>query len=56
MLRSGVSLTTQCFVFTPASFFTVRNEFYDDKVGSRTSSRTKYSEHSVGLTSGPINL
>jgi hypothetical protein len=44
------------FRLTPASFFTVRNEFYDDKVGSRTGFATKYSEHSVGLTIWPDKL
>ena len=35
------------FRIAPTAFFTVRNEFYDDKVGSRTGHATSYSEHSI---------
>lgn len=38
------------FRIAPSAFLTVRNEFYDDIVGSRTGHATKYSEHSVGVT------
>ena len=38
------------FRIAPAAFFTVRNEFYNDIVGSRTGHATSYSEHSVGIT------
>jgi len=38
------------FRIAPAAFFTVRNEFYNDIVGSRTGHATSYSEHSVGVT------
>jgi hypothetical protein len=44
------------FRIAPATFFTVRNEFYDDIVGSRTGHATKYSEHSVGITWWPNKL
>ena len=44
------------FRLAPATFFTVRNEFYDDIVGSRTSFATKYSEHSIGITWWPDKL
>ena len=39
-----------------ALFFTVRNEFYDDKVGSRTGHATSYSEHSIGITWWPDKI
>jgi len=38
------------FRLAPATFLTVRNEFYNDIVGSRTGHATKYSEHSLGIT------
>ncbi len=44
------------FRIAPAAFFTVRNEFYNDIVGSRTGFETKYSEHSVGITWWPDKL
>jgi putative OmpL-like beta-barrel porin-2 len=44
------------FRIAPAAFFTVRNEFYDDTVGSRTGHATKYSEHTVGVTWWPDKL
>jgi Putative beta-barrel porin-2, OmpL-like. bbp2 len=44
------------FLIAPAAFFTVRNEFYDDKVGSRTGHATSYSEHSIGITWWPDKI
>jgi hypothetical protein len=44
------------FRIAPAAFFTVRNEFYDDKVGSRTGHATSYSEHSIGITWWPDKI
>lgn len=44
------------FRIAPSTFFTVRNEFYNDIVGSRTGFETKYSEHSIGITWWPNNL
>jgi len=41
------------FRIAPSAFFTVRNEFYNDEVGSRTGFATKYSEHSLGITWWP---
>jgi hypothetical protein len=41
------------FRIAPAAFFTVRNEFYNDIVGSRTCHATSYSEHSIGITWWP---
>ena len=40
----------------PSLFLTVRNEFYDDIVGSRTGHATKYSEHSLGITWWPNKI
>jgi hypothetical protein len=40
----------------PGTFFTVRNEFMDDFVGSRTGYATCYTEHSVGITWWPDKL
>jgi hypothetical protein len=39
-----------------ATFLTVRNEYMNDKVGSRTGFATQYSEHSIGLTWWPDKL
>jgi hypothetical protein len=39
-----------------ATFLTVRNEYFNDKVGSRTGFATQYSEHSIGLTWWPDKL
>jgi hypothetical protein len=39
-----------------ATFLTVRNEYFDDRVGSRTGFATPYSEHSIGLTWWPDKL
>jgi hypothetical protein len=44
------------FRLTPVTFLTIRNEFYDDIVGSRTGHATKYSEHSLGLTWWPNKI
>lgn len=44
------------FRLTPSAFFTVRNEFYNDEVGSRTGFATEYSEHSVGITWWPDKI
>ena len=38
------------------AFFTVRNEYMNDKVGSRTGHATQYSEHAIGLTYCPDKL
>jgi hypothetical protein len=39
-----------------ATFLTLRNEYYDDRVGSRTGFATPYSEHSIGITWWPDKL
>jgi hypothetical protein len=44
------------FRIASAAFFTVRNEFYNDIVGSRTGHATKYSEHSLGVTWWPDKI
>ena len=44
------------FRIAPAAFFTLRNEFYNDKVGSRTGHATSYSEHSIGITWWPDKI
>jgi Putative beta-barrel porin-2, OmpL-like. bbp2 len=44
------------FRIAPAAFLTMRNEFYDDIVGSRTGHATKYSEHSIGITWWPDRI
>ena len=41
------------FRIAPTAFFTVRNEFYNDIVGSRTDHASSYSEHSIGVTWWP---
>ena len=38
------------------AFFTVRNEYFKDKVGSRTGFATQYTEHSIGITWWPDKL
>jgi Putative beta-barrel porin-2, OmpL-like. bbp2 len=38
------------------TFFTVRNEYLDDRVGARTGFATPYSEHSIGITWWPDKL
>jgi hypothetical protein len=40
----------------PGTFFTVRNEYFDDRDGNRTGFATKYSEHSIGITWWPNKL
>jgi hypothetical protein len=44
------------FRIAPSAFFTMRNEFYNDVVGSRTGHATKYSEHSIGVTWWPDKI
>jgi putative OmpL-like beta-barrel porin-2 len=44
------------FRIAPSAFFTVRNEYMNDKVGSRTGFATQYSEHSIGITWWPDKL
>jgi hypothetical protein len=44
------------FLLAPNTFFTIRNEIFDDVVGQRTGYATIYSEHSVGLTWWPNKL
>jgi len=44
------------FRLGPATFFTVRNELFDDIVGERTGYTSLYSEHSIGLTYWPNAL
>ena len=44
------------FRMSPGAFFTVRNEYFNDKVGSRTGFATQYSEHSIGITYWPDKL
>jgi hypothetical protein len=44
------------FRIAPSAFFTIRNEFYDDIVGSRTGHATKYSEHSIGVAWWPDKI
>jgi hypothetical protein len=44
------------FRITPSAFITLRNEFYDDIVSSRTGHATSYSEHSLGLTWWPNKI
>ena len=39
-----------------STFLTIRNEYFDDFVGSRTGYDTAYTEHSVGLTWWPDKL
>ena len=44
------------FRLSPGAFFTVRNEYFNDKVGSRTGFATQYSEHAIGITWWPDKL
>ena len=44
------------FRLTPTAFVTVRNEYMNDKVGSRTGFATQYSEHSIGITWWPNKI
>jgi hypothetical protein len=50
------SLNYTMFRLGPGTFFTVRNEIFNDIVGQRTGYATIYSEHSVGLTYWPNKL
>jgi hypothetical protein len=38
------------------AFFTLRNEYFNDRVGARTGFATPYSEHAIGLTWWPNKL
>jgi hypothetical protein len=38
------------------AFFTVRNEYMNDRVGARTGFATQYSEHAIGVTYWPDKL
>jgi hypothetical protein len=38
------------FRLGPNTFFTVRNEWFDDATGARTAVKTQYSEHTIGIT------
>jgi hypothetical protein len=44
------------FRMGPGSFFTVRNEVFDDVTGQRTGTATIYSEHSIGITWWPNKM
>ena len=60
-VRSGYApewavLNYTMFRIAPSAFFTVRNEYFKDKVGSRTGFATDYSEHSIGITWWPDKL
>jgi hypothetical protein len=44
------------FRIAPAAFVSVRNEIFNDKVGSRTGFATLYSEHSIGITWWPNKI
>ncbi len=44
------------FRITPTAFVSVRNEIFNDKVGSRTGLATLYSEHSIGITWWPDKI
>jgi hypothetical protein len=50
------TLNYTMFRLAPSTFFTVRNELFDDIVGNRTGYNTMYSEHSIGLTYWPSKL
>jgi hypothetical protein len=50
------SLNYTMFRLGPGTFFTVRNEIFDDVVGQRTGYDTIYSEHSIGITYWPNKL
>ncbi len=50
------SLNYTMFRLSPSTFFTVRNEIFDDIVGQRTGYNSIYSEHSIGLTIWPDKL
>ncbi len=50
------ALNYTMFRLSPGTFFTVRNEYFNDKVGSRTGFATQYSEHSIGITWWPDKI
>jgi hypothetical protein len=51
-----VVLNYTMFRMTPTTFLTVRNEYMNDRVGSRTGFATQYSEHSIGITWWPNRI
>jgi len=60
-VRSGYApewavLNYTMFRLSRDAFFTVRNEYFNDKVGSRTGFATPYTEHSIGITWWPDKL
>jgi Putative beta-barrel porin-2, OmpL-like. bbp2 len=50
------TLNYTMFRLAPNTFFTVRNELFDDCDGQRTGFATLYEEHSVGLTWWPCSI
>jgi hypothetical protein len=44
------------FRLSPNAFFSVRNEYMNDRVGARTGFATAYSEHAIGITYWPDKL
>ena len=50
----GVNYTM--FRIAPSAFFTVRNEYFNDKVGAGLALPHDYSEHSIGITWWPDKL
>jgi hypothetical protein len=50
------TLNYTMFRLGPNTFFTVRNELFNDLAGERTAYATLYTEHSIGLTWWPCKL
>jgi len=50
------TLNYTMFRLGPSTFFTIRNEMFNDMDGNRTGYATLYSEHSIGLTWWPCKL
>lgn len=50
------TLNYTMFRLAPSTFFTIRNELFDDMDGNRTAYATLYSEHSIGITWWPCKL
>jgi hypothetical protein len=50
------TLNYTMFRLSPGTYFSVRNEMFDDIVGQRTGYNTIYSEHSIGFTIWPDKL
>ncbi len=50
------TLNYTMFRLGPNTFFTVRNEMFDDIVGERSGFNTIYSEHAIGLTYWPSKI